>query len=146
MPNAKRNLTGNQRRAISRRLQEFRILRYRTQQAMNREAGVPHTTASGWFRADPALPDTVSLVRLAQTKNLNLNWLLLGEGEPLRGIEHNADVWTQLRQTLVVELVSHGANAADAEQLIPTPEDLFHDISVAMLEGWQRATESRRGN
>lgn len=150
MPKSKRNLTLQERQSIRDRVRRFRERHYPSRQAMNRDAGVPHATASGWFHTDPAMPDTVSLVRLAERKNLNLNWLLLGKGPELRGIDSADDVWTQLRQTLVAELVSHGAAAEDAERMMPEPDKLFHFLMVEMLEGWMRIKDrqgraSKRG-
>ena len=118
MPFTKRNLELDERRAIRDRLEWFHQQHYRNRQAMNLDADVAPSTASGWFHPEPSVPDTVSLVRIAERKNLNLNWLLLGEGEPLRGVEPDADAWTRLRQTLVAELISHGATAPDAEACV----------------------------
>jgi hypothetical protein len=132
----KRSLSLDERRGIRDRLHQFRLRHYRTRQAMNRDAGVPHNTAAGWFDKNPRTPDTVSLVRIAERKNLNLNWLLLGEGPELRGVDGPSEVWPHLRRTLVAELVSHGASAQDAEALIPGEEMLFHFLMDQLLTGW----------
>jgi hypothetical protein len=144
MPKRKRNLSRDERRAIRDRLNLFRERHYPNREAMNRDAGVPHATASGWFHTDPAAPDTVSLVRIAARKNLNLNWLLLGEGPELRGIDTNANVWDQLRQTLVAELVNQGATRVEAEEMIPGSRNLFHFMMVEMLELWTELKDQRR--
>jgi len=42
-------------------------------------------TVNAWFRNPPAMPDVATLHKIARLANWNLNYLLLGEGEPLRG-------------------------------------------------------------
>lgn len=133
---SRRRLPLHERRAIRDRLSQFRMRHYTTRQAMNRDADVPNATAVGWFAPDPHTPDAAALVKLARQKNLNLNWLLLGEGTELRGIESPAEVWPLLRQTLVAELISHGATPEDAELLVPGAGDLFHGLLERLRLGW----------
>ncbi len=111
---------------------------------MNDAMGVPHNTAVGWFAPDPRVPDPVWLVSLARSKNLNLNWLLLGEGPELRRVDSSADVWTTLHQTLVEELILHGAPRAEAEQMVPDGIDLYRHFMSEMLEGWTRWDRKQR--
>lgn len=136
MPKTKRNLSETERRAIRDRLADFQNRHYPDREAMNRDAGVPHSTACGWFNPDPAVPDVVSLVRISERKNLSLNWLLLGEGPELRGIEPSAPIWPQLRQTMVAELIGHGALPEEADRFVPQPDEFFKYLLALMRKGW----------
>lgn len=111
---------------------------------MEEDLEASHSTVAGWFHPDPSTMDTVSLVRLARKKNLNLNWLLLGEGPELRGISEG-DVWERLRETLVAELVSHGESRAVAERVLPHTDPLFHLNIVFALEQWMEHAKGARG-
>jgi len=48
--------------------------------------GVPRSTAVTWARQDhpPSVPDATFLLTLAHKRNVDLNWLLLGEGPMFR--------------------------------------------------------------
>src|SRR6185503_18311466 len=47
--------------------------------------GISRTTASTWVRRrNPSVPDPVILIQLARKTNINLNWLLTGEGHELQ--------------------------------------------------------------
>jgi hypothetical protein len=118
MPFTKRRLPQSDRRAIRDRLADFQRRRYDTVVAMANDAGVKHNTVGGWLHPDPATPDTVALVKLAHTKNVNLNWLLLGEGPELRGIDAAGDVWHLIRQALVAELIGQGIARPAAVRLV----------------------------
>jgi len=135
MPNRQRSLPLETAQKISDRLRRFVNDHYPNRNQMNKDVGLPHSTTAGWFGVPPTPPDTVSLVQLAQEKNLNLNWLLLGEGTQLRGIEA-ADVWPRLREMLVAELVSHGATREEAEERVESDQQLFHRILADALESW----------
>jgi hypothetical protein len=111
---------------------------------METDVGVAHSTAAAWFHPDPSTPDTVAVVTLALRKNLNLNWLLLGEGPELRAIEGSGDVWRILRQTLVAELVSGGISPDEADRALPTEVELFHGNVYEALESYRRYEAARR--
>jgi hypothetical protein len=145
MPKTKRSLTAEQEQKISDRLRDFTNKHYPNRNQMNKDVGLAASTTTGWFGVPPTPPDTVSLVRLAEVKNLNLNWLLLGEGTQLRGIQA-PDVWPRLRETLIAELVSHGADAAEAQRVVESDELLFHRILADALESWikSRGATSQR--
>jgi hypothetical protein len=142
VPNRPRKLPEEQVIAISERLREFVRRHYPNTNQMNKDVDLPPSTTTGWFGIPPSTPDAVSLVKLAEIKNLNLNWLLLGEGTELRGISA-PDVWPRLRQTLVAELISHGAKPAEAEQVVDSDTDLFHRILADALEGWLKQRRAR---
>ena len=132
-----RRLPETERRAIADRLRDFVRDRYPTTNRMNRELGLPHSTASGWLRSVPSIPKPEWLIRLAKKQNLNLNWLLLGEGTPLRQPARD-NVWSDLRETLVAELVNRGARPADAQRSVPLPSQLYHYMMVKVLTNLRR--------
>jgi hypothetical protein len=144
-----RRLPETERRGIAERLRDFVRDRYPTINRMSRELGLPHNTASGWLRSNPSVPKPEWLIRLARKQNLNLNWLLLGEGPPLRQPARD-NVWSDLRETLVAELVSRGAKIGDAQRCVPLPNQLYHYMMVKVLsrlqqlEGAPRALKRRQ--
>src|SRR5437016_3296236 len=72
-------------KAISRRLKDFAQRRHGSVAALLRRLGVSARTGKSWTkRNDPSVPDVPTLLRFARDANLNLNWLLLGEGPDLR--------------------------------------------------------------
>jgi hypothetical protein len=71
-------------RAIGERLRQFVGERYPNRAAFADMIGVPRTTVTGWFSSPPRTPETPHLLKLAKEANLNLNWLLLGEGPEVR--------------------------------------------------------------
>lgn len=143
MPQSPRKLLLSERRAIRDRLTDFVRRHYPSRLKMEADVGASHSTVAGWFHKDPSTPDTLSLVRLAQRKNLDLNWLLLGEGAELRGVAPSPDVWAHLRSVLVSELKSHGVAALVAEKLAPDPEQLFHLNVAHALEIVLKASRPR---
>ena len=130
-----------ERRKIRDRLLFFVHRRYANRRLMERDVGVSHSTAVGWFRPNPAPPRTEYLVRLATKKYLNLNWLLLGEGPELRGVDAGSDVWMKLRQSLVAELVSWGASHDDANAIVPSPSQLSSWLR-SFLHRWDDAARN----
>jgi hypothetical protein len=71
-------------RAISQRLIGFAERRYGSWERFYLTLDFPRTTAGAWRGKSPRVPDPAALLRIARATNLNLNWLLLGEGEELR--------------------------------------------------------------
>jgi len=70
---------------VSRRLKEFATRRFGTFAAFMKRLRVQARTGKTWARRKaPTVPDVPSLVRFARETNLNLNWLLLGEGPEVR--------------------------------------------------------------
>jgi len=71
--------------AICRRLNHFVHQRYGSWAAFEERFGVARTTRIAWSRRkNPAVPEVAQLLRLARETNLNLNWLLLGDGPDVR--------------------------------------------------------------
>ncbi len=84
MPKRKGLTTKADATAICRRLQQFGK-RFGKWSGFCVRFRVPLTTLTAWLRrAGPAIPDIGYLLRMAREGNLNLNWLLLGEGPELR--------------------------------------------------------------
>jgi hypothetical protein len=132
-----RKLALDTRRSIRDRLAAFVGRHYPSRRHMETDVEIAHSSAASWFNSDPSTPDSVSLVKLAERKHLNLNWLLLGEGPELRGVDAGTDVWRTLRQTLIAEAISHGATREEADSAIPGEADLFHGHVAFSLECWQ---------
>lgn len=74
-------------RQISERLREFvrRVARLDSHAQLAQRTRIGRPTITSWFRRKPVLPTAPHLIRLARETNLSLDWLLLGEGVPLRG-------------------------------------------------------------
>ena len=71
--------------AISRRLNHFVHHRYGTWAAFEARFAIARTTRLAWGRRKrPSVPDVAVLIRLARAAQVDLNWLLLGEGPELR--------------------------------------------------------------
>lgn len=144
MPSKTRKLDLTTRRAIRDRLADFVARRYKNRMRMESDAGVAHSTAAAWFNPDPSTPDTVAAVSLARRKNLSLNWLLLGEGPELRGVEGSGDVWRIVRQTMIAELVSLGIPRDKADRALPDKATFFHLNALEALESWKRYEAKQR--
>ena len=71
--------------AISKRLKEFATRRFQSFAEFLRRLRVQPRTGKSWAkRRSPNVPDVPFLVRFAREANVNLNWLLLGEGTEVR--------------------------------------------------------------
>lgn len=70
-------------KAISKRLKDFAVRRYKSWEGFYTSIGVGRTTASSWVGTKPKLPDTANLLKIARKTNLSLDWLLLGVGPEL---------------------------------------------------------------
>jgi len=80
----KSKVTPRDARTIRDRLRAF-AGRYGSWAEFLRCLKVPRTTGIAWSRLErPGVPEVPFLVRLAREANVNLNWLLLGEGPVLR--------------------------------------------------------------
>ncbi len=87
MPKSK--VTPRDAKGIRDRLKGF-ARRYGSWAEFLRRLKVPRTTGIAWSRlGSPGVPEVPILLRLAREANINLNWLLLGEGPELR--ERQAD-------------------------------------------------------
>jgi hypothetical protein len=96
--------------------------RYRLEQ---RCPGIGHSTVSGWFKSHPTTPRADNLVELATRVNLNPNWLLLGEGPPLRdGAE--PDLLARYHDAVVAEVAAaEGLTRDEVSPFVPFPEGLL---------------------
>jgi hypothetical protein len=98
-------------------------------------AGVDRTTAEGWrrnYRDRPGIPDAVQLIKLARGARISLDWLLLGEGEPLRLPQHSVeDVGEAFRAFLLADFTATEGHprllAGDEWVTLPRPA----------IEDWQ---------
>ncbi|MDP3909653.1 MAG: hypothetical protein Q8Q14_04620 [Gemmatimonadales bacterium] len=82
MPKSK--VTPRDAKSIRDRLKTF-AARYGSWAEFLRRVNVPRTTGIAWSRLDkPGVPEVPFLLRLSRDANVNLNWLLLGEGPMLR--------------------------------------------------------------
>ena len=70
---------------IARRLGDFIRERYDSAADFDRKLGVPRTTRTGWTNTrDPRVPEAAYLIKLAREAEIDLSWLLLGRGHPIR--------------------------------------------------------------
>ena len=80
----KSKVTPRDARGVRDRLKGF-ARRYGSWAEFLRRLKVPRTTGIAWSRlSTPGVPEVPFLLRLAREGNVNLNWLLLGEGPELR--------------------------------------------------------------
>jgi hypothetical protein len=100
--------------AIAQRLKDFVEGRYKKWEEFRKASGVPRTTADAWRSASPSVPDPLFLLLLARKENLNLNWLLLGEGPQLR-IEESSEPNDQVEATMKAELRQSEKDCAPEE-------------------------------
>src|SRR5438094_456645 len=86
MAEKKKHVNASDAKAISKRLNAFAHSHWLGWTLFNEEFDIPRTTQLGWARRNkPTVPDIPYLLSLARKGNLDLNWLLLGEGTMLRG-------------------------------------------------------------
>lgn len=118
-------------RAIGERLRDFALRRYESWEEFCRKVGVPRTTGIAWAKKEPSVPEGRSLLELARKTNLNLNWLLLGEGPELREKEATTDrgqllaaIQAQLRAT---------TDASDDEHEAVWERMLKHSTAILRL-------------
>jgi hypothetical protein len=96
--------------------------RYRLEQ---RCPGIGHSTVTGWFKTRPTTPRADNLVELATRVNLNPNWLLLGEGPPLRG-GAEPDLLVRYRDAVVAEVAAvEGRTRDEVAPFVPFPDGLL---------------------
>ena len=117
----KRKVEARDAKAISQRLGDFiRRQNQRQDESLGEfriRLDIPRTTWDKWVDKDPSVPEARYLLRLARETNLNLNWLLLGEGPCLREREGKSGK-EQLLAAVEAELrVSEGATAEEADRL-----------------------------
>lgn len=113
---------------------------------------VTRSTLTPWqHHRKPTVPGTPALLQLAKEFNLDLNWLLLGEGQMFRGLAApTGSTATELRRAVVAEVAAaEGADASEVDLIISSAETLFRE---AVLEGrigfarWRaQAAQARRG-
>ena len=156
-------LPKSQRRAIIERLRRHVKQGHGgNRSAFERSSGIPHATVGGWFSADPVTPDVPQMIWLAEREQLNLNWLLLGEGPELRvDIEESGSgepddtLESRLRAVLVSELAARlGVPVTEATRFLPEASQLVgmvaqklawdirlvrdEDYQVRVLDGLRR--------
>lgn len=92
-------------KAIAARLREFAQTREGSWEGFYKKLNISRTTAGSWIHAArPCVPDPSSLLVLARKANINLNWLLLGEGPELRVDSAGPSPREQLEEIVKAEL------------------------------------------
>jgi transcriptional regulator with XRE-family HTH domain len=135
-------------RAIAERLKEFMRRRYRTRLNFAERLGVPALTMRAWLRkTNPAIPDTYYLIVLAQETNLNLNWLLLGEGPELRQPAATGAEGEALRAIAAELRATEKADPAEHEhawaRLQERPKDMIGLAAEAVRPEYHRILRSQ---
>lgn len=71
-----------------------------------RKTGVPYNTLKNYTNQGGRMPSSEVLTQIASSTGANINWLLLGQGEPLYvpKEEGNANVSTQLSKFVDIEI------------------------------------------
>jgi hypothetical protein len=111
---------------IRARLRDFIDTYVGSQYALERRCpGIGHSTVTGWFKARPTMPSATSIAELAKRANLNPNWLLLGEGPPLRG-GAEGNILERYRDAVVAEVAAAEHLARDQVLAwVPFPDALL---------------------
>lgn len=157
MPGKRRTISNRDMRAICDRLRDFVQDHYHGWAELERRLHVPKSTHVQWTRKkDPTIPEVPYLLAIAQDSKLSLDWLLFGEGAPLRtrsaitpegqalaAVESELrrttdatqdeldDVWSRL---VIYRTTKHGFRAAfqmAVEGLRPLYDDLLRQVRWA---------------
>ena len=99
---------------------------------LGREAGrrpqFNRKTVLGWLRGN-RIPDTMSVIQLAGLAELNPQFLLLGEGDRLRGVQlPPEELGRWLHQKIDAELRADGLTPLDIDDYLPDPDDLLKEV------------------
>lgn len=146
----RKTLPRRQRREIMERLRHHVKRRHRDNRAaFVRAVDVPHNTVAGWFNAkEPAVPDATQLVEIARRERINLNWLLLGEGSEIRGLdqettaeEHDEPLADRLRSAVLVELSSRlQKEPSDIDEYVPPGTALLDFLVFELVDDVRQYT------
>lgn len=142
----RKRLPVREARSIKSRLADFVREHHPSRLAFENAIGLAHATVTGWFSNPPRTPETPHLVTLAKKANINLNYLLLGEGTVLRenGVQAN-DLAEQLRARVVAELRSvENAPVDQIEVTVPPPADVLRQVIEDYRERLQANRETVR--
>jgi hypothetical protein len=124
-------------RAIAGRLKEFALRRYGSWEAFYSELEISRTTADSWRGGSPCVPDPPSLLLLSRKANLDLNWLLLGEGEMLRQKRPTTFDGEFLARIEADLRVTEGASSDEALAV-------WSKMAIALEEVWKLAVDGVR--
>ena len=118
--------------AISRRLREhYEVGGFPTIRAFQQGLGAAYSTVHGWLDDDPRIPETQHLISLSRVHGVNLDWLLLGEGDRLRTGESDEGTFNQqLRAQVISQLeATNTRNVARlADIVVPRGEVLIREL------------------
>ena len=147
----RRSVPPEDAKEINARLREFIDDRF-SRAEFEVRSGIPHTTVTGWFGKRFRVPDASHLLKMARKLNLNLNWLLLGEGdqeghdgpEPeLRAMKlTKSQLEDEVRTYLAAELETlEGGPTDDIETLLPPTQEILPDLVAehqSALKDWRQ--------
>lgn len=101
-------------------------------------------TVQGWLRGN-RIPDSMSVIMLAEVTQLNPQCLLLGEGDALRGVElPRQEMGRWLHQRLEAELRADGFTPLDIEDFLPEPDDLLLEVVASYRARCRRLLSEER--
>ena len=129
-------------KGVSQRLKAHLKARGLTRQALGELADAGPSTVTGWLHnIDPTLPDTASVVVMAEAENLNLNWLLMGKGPRLReAILADNTLPARLRAAVVSAMMANtGVTEAHANEILPDGDRLLEEF-VGLWSGTAAGT------
>lgn len=145
-------------REIKARLRRFTKDRFSTRAQFENRSGIPHTTVTGWFGEPPRVPDTSHLIAMGKDLNLNINWLLLGEGGQVRHGDPEPELRAmkvpyrqlaeEVRVFLAAELeIREDRPSADIDTVLPAAQEILLDLVTeyqAVLKDWREAMKEWR--
>jgi len=92
--------------------------------------GVSQGNVSDWFNKPNARPSIDALKRISDTHNVNLNWLITGEGEMFNNVRAHEGILSNLIRLPVVGDIAAGFPA----ELVPDEPTEYIDVPTSLLD------------
>jgi transcriptional regulator with XRE-family HTH domain len=105
----------------------------RTVHGFEKATGLESKTVEPWLRSEnPVIPETVSLIRMAETVNLSIDWLLLGDEPPLRE-RQSSTIEEKLRARVIAVLRSVTDEPLEVlEKEVPTGKEILRHFVASL--------------
>lgn len=116
----RQRLTKAQAAGVKRRLFEVAETRGVSWRRFVAEAGFPQSTASDWRSSQNcSVPGVPALIQFAKRYGMSIDWLLLGEGPPIRGASaQRQDLAGDLRAEILARVVAPRGESPAARLMV----------------------------
>lgn len=129
---------------ILRRLRGFLTERFGNLYKATRKLDLNDKTVSGWFRAG-RVPDTATILKLGSMTGLSADYLLWGDGDPLRRARAEPKaLGSSLRRKLRAELLADGMSAPAVDAFLLHGRDLLREVVAEYVQRGRVWAEGRR--